>query len=109
VILDHASAGTLKAPLANQRPAIEQVLLQVQVVEFRRTRVAGWDLHIDAHRSSMGVCRASSQFTRIIDALMLFDGIAIGHAGNIVGNAACLAAVSMQLLLFRHLVLSLEG
>ena len=53
IVLAHdASPGTLISPFPYQGPALEQIFLQMQVIETRRTVALGRNLHINAHRES---------------------------------------------------------
>ena len=45
------AGAPLVAPFPDQRPALEQVFLQVQVVEAGRLVTLRRDLHVDAHGS----------------------------------------------------------
>ena len=52
MLFPDASRTALVAPFPNQGPALEQVLLQVQVVEAGRLVTLGRDLHVNAHMKS---------------------------------------------------------
>jgi hypothetical protein len=52
VLAQDASPGTLISPFPYQRPAFEQILLQVQVIIARRMLTLGWNLHVDTHWES---------------------------------------------------------
>jgi hypothetical protein len=52
VLAQDASSGTLISPLPNQRPAFEQILLQMQVIVARWMLTLRWNLHVDTHRES---------------------------------------------------------
>lgn len=49
VLAQDAPPGTLISPLPYQRPAFEQVLLQVQVIVAWRMLTVRWNLHVDTH------------------------------------------------------------
>ena len=49
MLAQDAPPGALISPLPYQRPAFEQVLLQVQVIVTRRMLTLWWNLHVDTH------------------------------------------------------------
>ena len=130
VIARDAPAGTLVSPLPDQGPALQEILLQMQVVKARWMITVRRDLHVDAHwvadreydllngnAANRGAdirvkpvnwVQCSLSDAGVEGAFVFRDRVTVRHAGDIVRHDPCPPVCSVLHLFTGHLLLDVR-